>query len=64
MEENWLKSKEALAILKGKDCQLMHLRVAGKVVYKKVGNSFYYNQSDIIKIRAEKESSYESKTTL
>lgn len=55
MEENWLNSKEALALLKGKDCQLMHLRVAGKVMYKKIGKSFYYNQSDIRKIRVERE---------
>lgn len=45
---NWLTSKEAQKVLKVSGCKLMHLRVSGKLTFKKQGNAFYYRivQSD------------------
>ncbi|MCD1600026.1 hypothetical protein [Rheinheimera aquimaris] len=40
--ENWLTSKEAKKMLKVSSCELMHLRVSGKLIYKKQGNAFLY----------------------
>lgn len=39
---NWLTSKEAKAVLKVSDCHLMHLRLQGKLVFKKEKNKFLY----------------------
>lgn len=38
----WLSSKEAKKALKVSDCQLMHLRLAGKLQFRKEGNRFFY----------------------
>lgn len=38
----WLTSKEAKTKLKISDCQLMHLRLEGKIEFKKVGRAYYY----------------------
>jgi hypothetical protein len=38
----WLSSKEAQKKLKIKSCDLMHLREAGKLKFKKVGNAYFY----------------------
>lgn len=43
VSKNWLKSNEARKIFKISDCDLMHLRVMGKVKFKKDGNRFYYS---------------------
>jgi len=40
--EQWLSSKEAKKVLKISDCQLMHLRLAGKLQFRKAGNRFFY----------------------
>ncbi|MDP5188383.1 hypothetical protein [Rheinheimera baltica] len=40
--ENWLSSKEAQKALKVSSCELMHLRVVGKLPYKKQGNAYFY----------------------
>lgn len=40
--ERWLSSKEAKKALKISDCQLMHLRLAGKLQFRKAGNRFFY----------------------
>ena len=40
--EQWFSSKEIKAKLGITDCQLMHLRVSGKLKFKKQGNSFLY----------------------
>lgn len=44
--ENWLSSKEAKKVLKVSSCELMHLRVSGKLSYKKQGNAFFYQIPD------------------
>jgi hypothetical protein len=38
----WLSSKEMQKSLKISDCELMHLRSAGKLQFKKLGNAFMY----------------------
>ncbi len=45
----WLSSKEVQKKLKIKSCDLMHLREAGKLKFKKVGNAFFYWISDLSK---------------
>jgi hypothetical protein len=40
--ENWLSSKEAKKALKVSDCHLMHMRLAGKLQFRKEGNRFFY----------------------
>jgi hypothetical protein len=40
--EQWLSSKEAKQALNISDCQLMHLRLAGKLQFRKAGNRFFY----------------------
>lgn len=40
--ESWLSSKEAKKVLRVSSCELMHLRVSGKLIYKKQGNAFLY----------------------
>jgi len=49
METTWLSSKETQKSLKVSGCELMHLRVSGKLKFKKQGNAYYYlvNQSQI-----------------
>jgi hypothetical protein len=41
-DKNWITSKEAKTKLKISDCQLMHLRIEGKIESKKVGRAFFY----------------------
>jgi len=50
-KNNWLKSKEAVKALKISDCDLMHLRTAGKLEFKKEKNAFLYSEKDIIKLK-------------
>lgn len=41
-EKKWLTSKETKSLLKISDCKLMHLRLEGKIEYKKEGRAFLY----------------------
>lgn len=41
--KKWYTSKETKAVLKISDCELMHLRLEGKIEFKKVGQRFLYN---------------------
>ena len=41
IEIDWLTSNEVLKTLKIKSCDLMHLRVGGKLEYKKKVTLFY-----------------------
>ena len=45
----WFTSKEAQRLLKISGCELMHLRVSGKLKFKKQGNAYYYlvNQNQV-----------------
>lgn len=49
---DWLKSKEVEKELKISSCDLMHLRLAGKLNFTKNGNSFLYSNNDVEKIKA------------
>ena len=49
----WLSSKEAIKELKISDCDLMHLRTAGKLEFRKEKNAFFYSVNDIVKIKAK-----------
>lgn len=40
--EKWLTSKDTKSLLKISDCKLMHLRLEGKIEFKKVGKAFLY----------------------
>jgi hypothetical protein len=42
VDSAWLSSKEAQKALKVSSCKLMHLRVVGKLPYKKQGNAYFY----------------------
>ena len=42
-DKKWLTSKEAKSLLKISDCKLMHLRLEGKIEFKKDGRTFYYS---------------------
>ncbi|MDO6694540.1 hypothetical protein Q4574_14685 [Aliiglaciecola sp. 3_MG-2023] len=44
IQEQWLTSKQMREHLNVSGCELMHLRQAGKLVFKKVGNAFYYSK--------------------
>jgi hypothetical protein len=42
MDSTWLTSKEVQELLKISGCELMYLRVSGKLKFKKQGNAYYY----------------------
>ena len=42
MATSWFTSKETQKLLKVSWCELMHLRVSGKLIFKKQGNAYYY----------------------
>ena len=41
--KKWLTSIQTKALLKISDCKLMHLRLEGKIEFKKDGRTFYYS---------------------
>lgn len=49
-KEEWLKSKDAMKALKVSSCDLAHLRMEGKLSYKKEGNTFLYSKKEILMI--------------
>jgi len=49
-ETKYLNSKETEKKLKISSCELMHIRVQGKLKYIKKGNAFLYNTNDIEKL--------------
>ena len=46
-KEEYLTSKEAKLALKVQDCDLAHIRNAGKLKFTKKGNSFLYKKESI-----------------
>lgn len=42
--------------LKVSDCDVMHLREAGKIQFKKKGNAYWYLRSDVEELMAQKNS--------
>jgi hypothetical protein len=45
--KEYLNSKEAKTFLKVQDCDLAHIRLAGKLKYTKKGNSYLYHKDSI-----------------
>jgi len=44
---NFYSSKEAKAALKVQDCELVHIRNAGKLRFLKRGNAFMYSKDSV-----------------
>jgi len=49
-DSNFISSKEAKKKLKISSCDLMHLRVEGKLNYLKKGNAYFYSVEDMDKL--------------
>jgi hypothetical protein len=49
----WLSSSQARKRLRVSSCELMHLREAGQLRFKKQGNAFLYAQDDVKHIEQE-----------
>lgn len=48
----WLKSKDAMKALKVSSCHLAHLRIDGKLGFKKEGNAFLYDKDGVLKLKS------------
>ncbi len=48
----WLKSKQVQKALKIRACDVMHLRKAGKLAFRKSGNAFLYSSKDVQRINS------------
>ncbi len=48
--EGWLRSGEARKVLRVSTCQLMHLREAGEIRFRKSGNAYLYSANDCQRI--------------
>ena len=46
-EQKYINSKEAKAVLIVQDCDLAHIRNAGKLKFVKKGNAFMYSEKSI-----------------
>jgi len=57
----WLKSKVVRKILDISPGSLQNLRITGKIRFKKVLGSYYYNKSDIEKLFNDERKTYENK---
>lgn len=47
-DENYLSSKETMKALKVSSCDLMHLRVEGKIKFIIKGNAYFYKKKKIL----------------
>ena len=56
LEKNYMSTKEVKSTLRVQDCDVMHLREAGKMKFTKKGNAFWYLRSDVAML-AKNESS-------
>ena len=50
--EQWLRSKEAMKLIRATSCELAHLRQDGKIQFKKEGNAFLYSGVDLEAVAA------------
>ncbi|MCL8537633.1 helix-turn-helix domain-containing protein [Chryseobacterium gallinarum] len=48
--QEWLRSKAIRSILNVSPATLQNLRISGKIRFRKVMGSYYYNRKDIIKL--------------
>ncbi|WP_197276091.1 hypothetical protein [Mangrovimonas sp. TPBH4] len=51
--KNWLTSKEATKEAKINDCDLMHYRIQGKLIFEKRGNAYFYAKESIEQLKQE-----------
>ena len=49
VRDEWLTSKEVEKALRVDSCKLMHLRLEGKLRFKKKSNAFLYSRKDVTK---------------
>jgi hypothetical protein len=54
--DRWLTSDEARQVLKVSSCELMHLRDAGKLPFRKKGNAFLYDPAAVARLAGRKTS--------
>lgn len=54
IDERWLESGIVRNQLRIDSCHLMHLRVDGKLRFKKEGNAFLYYSGDVHRLRIER----------
>lgn len=50
---DWLTSKQTEKALAVNSCELMHLRLSGRLHFRKQGNSFLYSNQDIESMRSK-----------
>lgn len=50
-KQNFLTSKEAKVELKVQDCDLAHIRNAGKLQFTKKGNAYLYSKESIERLK-------------
>ncbi len=53
-EQKFMTSKEAKAALKVQDCDLAHIRNAGKLQFTKKGNAFMYSKASVDEFKKKK----------
>ena len=51
--DDWLTSKEAALALRVDSCELMHLRLEGRLRFEKKGNAFMYAKVDVERLRSK-----------
>jgi hypothetical protein len=49
-ENEWLKTSEVRLLLKCSNGTLQNLRIQGKLKYKKVNGTVYYNRAEVMKL--------------
>jgi hypothetical protein len=54
--DRWLTSDEARQLLKVSSCELMHLRDAGELPFRKKGNAFLYDPASVARLAGKKDS--------
>lgn len=58
VQTDWLKARVVRKMLDISAGSLQNLRITGKVRYKKVVGSYYYNRKDLMRLFDEKENSH------
>ncbi|MGN7706834.1 helix-turn-helix domain-containing protein [Chryseobacterium sp. 22543] len=50
LQQEWLRSKSIRNILNISPATIQNLRVSGKIRFRKVMGSYYYNRKDLVKL--------------
>jgi len=53
---DWLTSKEVEKALRVDSCELMHLRLEGRIGFQKKGNAFLYAEKDVKRLHRQRAS--------